>query len=170
MPTNTKANPTYPTRIDLDGESRGELIELLNQQLADTLDLYTQSKQAHWNVKGLDFFQLHELFDKLAEMVFPFVDEIAERVTALGGAAAGTVRMSASNSRLPEYPADLPEGRQHVEALAERWAAYAKNNRDAIDQADELDDQATADLFTQIQRDIDKGLYFLEAHLQKTRE
>src|ERR1044071_2135764 len=96
----------YKTSIDLPAEVREQVITLLNQHLADTFDLYSQTKQAHWNVKGPQFFQLHELFDKLADQLQDFADVIAERVTALGGTALGTVRMSAAASRLPEYPVD----------------------------------------------------------------
>src|SRR5687767_14692724 len=91
---------TFPTRIDLAADKRDKLVEILNQQLADTFDLYSQSKQAHWNVKGPQFHQLHELFDDLAEELQGYTDLIAERATALGGTALGTVRMSAEASRL----------------------------------------------------------------------
>jgi starvation-inducible DNA-binding protein len=157
----------FATRIDLPADKRAQLIELLNQQLADTFDLYSQTKQAHWNVKGSDFYQLHELFDELAAQVLEYVDMIAERATTLGGMAMGTARMAAANSRLEEYPADAVDGLQHVEALAERYARYAATARALIDTAiEEYGDQATGDMFNDITRAIDKSLWFLEAHLQ----
>ncbi len=107
MPITTM--PSFQTHIDFPADVRQKLIELLNQQLADTLDLYTQTKQAHWNVKGTGFFQLHELFDQLASDVFGFIDTIAERVTALGGYACGTARMAAQTSKLAEYPPEAME-------------------------------------------------------------
>jgi starvation-inducible DNA-binding protein len=157
---------TYATKNDLAPDVREKAIALLNQQLADTSDLYSQTKQAHWNVKGMQFYQLHELFDTLAEAVEEYIDLIAERATALGGTALGTVRMSAANSRLPEYPPDAVEGRQHVEALSTRFASLAKTSRGAIDSASSLGDADTADLFTQVSRGLDQHLWFLEAHLQ----
>jgi starvation-inducible DNA-binding protein len=157
---------TFKTRIDLPADNREKLIALLNQRLADTFDLYSQTKQAHWNVKGPQFHQLHELFDDLAGQVLDYVDLIAERATALGGTALGTVRMSAGASRLTEYPLDAGGSMQHVEAVAERFAALAATTRSAIDAADDLDDADTADLFTEVSRGLDKGLWFLEAHLQ----
>src|SRR5262245_51051904 len=123
----------HKTSIDLDAETRQQAIELLNQQLADTFDLYSQTKQAHWNVKGMHFIQLHELFDKLAAELLEHVDTIAERSTALGGTALGTARMSAAKSRLPEYSEDIFEGRESVEALVERYADLAATTRAAID-------------------------------------
>lgn len=157
---------TYKTSVSLDVAVRGEIIGLLNQQLADSLDLYSQTKQAHWNVKGMNFIALHKLFDEIAEVVEDSVDTIAERVTALGADAQGTVRMSASNSTLPEFPSDLQGGEAFVQALTERVAAFANSNRAAATAALEAGDEATGDLFIGITRDMDKYLYFLEAHLQ----
>ena len=106
----------YSTRIDLAEEVRIKVIELLNQSLAATLDLKTQTKQAHWNVKGTDFFQLHELFGAMSGELEEYVDMVAERVTALGGTALGTARIAASESVLPEYPLDAVGGIEHITA------------------------------------------------------
>lgn len=166
MPTTKTATATFPTHIDLPEADREPLIELLNKRLADTADLYSQVKQAHWNVKGPDFFQLHQLFDQLAGEVFPYIDLIAERATALGGVATGTVRMAAASSTLLEYPVEATEGQRHVKALIDRYAVFTANIRKAIDVADEHHDRSTADLFTEISRTADKQLWFLEAHVQ----
>jgi len=157
---------TFPTRNNLPSEVRERMIDLLNQQLADTFDLYSQAKQAHWNVKGPQFFELHELFDKLAEELTEYVDSIAERATALGGTAMGTVRMSASASRLSESPVDEAGDLFCVETLAARYSALGATTRAAIDRAAGEGDAATADLFTEVARGLDKRLWFLEAHLQ----
>jgi starvation-inducible DNA-binding protein len=157
---------TFPTRNDSAPENRAKILSLLNQHLADTFDLMSQTKFAHWNVKGPNFYQLHLLFDSLAEKVEEHVDEIAERVTALGGVAMGTARQAAASSRVPEFPAGVHKGMDVVAALADRFAAVGKTFRAAIDQADELGDKDTADLFTQVSRDLDQSLYFLESHLQ----
>ena len=155
----------YPTRIDLPKEVRSQVVTILNQTLAASLDLKTQIKQAHWNVKGKDFFQLHELFDEMAGEMGEYVDMVAERVTALGSTALGTARIAADVSILPEYPLDAVEGEEHITALAERYAAYGQHVREAIDQTDAAGDADTADLYTEISRTIDKRLWFLEAHL-----
>jgi starvation-inducible DNA-binding protein len=155
-----------PTRIDLAPATREAMVELLNRQLADTLDLYTQTKQAHWNVTGAQFQQLHELFDELAGQLIGHLDLLAERATALGGAARGTLRMAAAVSRLPEMPAGFHDGLAVVRLLADRYAALAASTRAAIETATRAGDAATADLFTEISRALDKALWFLEAHLQ----
>jgi len=157
---------TFTTRIDIPAEVRKAVIGMLNQHLADTFDLQSQAKQAHWNVKGPTFIALHGLFDKLAEELEGVIDDLAERVTALGGVALGTARLAAKHSRLPEFPLDITAGSDHVNALAERYSALAKTARAAIDETAKFGDAATADLFTEIVRGLDKSLWFLEAHLQ----
>ncbi|ELS00952.1 DNA-binding ferritin-like protein (oxidative damage protectant) [Xenococcus sp. PCC 7305] len=158
---------TYSTRIDLAEDVRVQVIEILNQTLAATLDLKTQTKQAHWNVKGQNFYQLHELFDAMAGELEEYVDMVAERVTALGGTALGTARVAAEASILPEYPLDAVSGLEHITALADRYAAYGKHVRVAIDTTGDLGDADTSDMYTEISRNIDKRLWFLEAHLVK---
>jgi len=162
----TQTHRTFSTRIDIVDSSRDELVELLNARLTDTFDLYSQLKQAHWNVKGSDFIQLHELYDTIAESVLEYVDTIAERATALGGLALGTARMAAAASTLDEYPADAVAGMDTVAAIADRLGVYGASARAAIEAALELDDQDTADLFIEVSRATDKHLWFVEAHQQ----
>lgn len=161
-----KTKTLFETHIDIDKETRTKLIEVLNAQLADTFDLFSQTKQAHWNVKGMDFMQLHELFDEGAALLIGYVDMLAERVTALAGEARGTVRMAAKNTTLEEFPEDTFQDETVVQVVAERWGAYAASTREAGDKAEQLKDMATNDLFIEIQRGVDKFLYFLDAHIQ----
>lgn len=163
-----RGNVVYPTRNDLPEGARSSVIELLDARLADAIDLQTQMKQAHWNVKGPTFFPLHELFDKINEDVEEYVDTIAERAVQLGGIAHGTARQAASRSTLPEYPA-AREGHQHVEAVSTALASFGKSVRAAIDQSDGLGDKDTAEVFTEISRGVDKWLWFVEAHLHAER-
>jgi len=157
----------YSTRIDLPVDVRTQVIAILAKTLATTLDLKTQIKQAHWNVKGLDFYQLHLLFDELAGEIEEYVDMVAERITALGGIPLGTARVAAANSVLPEYPLDAVAGVDHVTALSDRYGSYAAHVRTAITDTGDLGDADTSDLYTEISRNIDKRLWFLEAHLVK---
>jgi starvation-inducible DNA-binding protein len=159
----------FKTKNDLSERTRAKTIELLNARLADCIDLQTQCKQAHWNVKGPTFIALHELFDKVNEAVEDYVDDIAERAVQLGGVADGTARMVAKRSSLAEYPAGAADGRSHVEALSAALAEFGKSARKAIDEADELRAQDTSDIFTEVSRGIDKWLWFVEAHLQAER-
>lgn len=162
----SKTGAMHETSIDLAANLREQMIALCNQQLANTFDLYSQTKQAHWNVKGIHFSELHILFDKMAESIFEYVDTIAERATALGGTALGTARMAATASELSEFPSDVFEGTTMVRVMVERWAQYAAGVRAAANQADEAGDLDTSDMFVDISRTADKMLWFAEAHLQ----
>ena len=159
----------YDTRNDLPESVRTPVVNLLNSRLADAIDLGTQAKQAHWNVKGPNFIALHELFDQIAEHIEDHVDTLAERITALGGTAHGTIAAVARISSLPAYPTDITEGVQHVDALSGAVASFGAKVRKGIDEAAKVGDADTSDLFTGISREIDKDLWFLEAHLHAKR-
>lgn len=158
----------YETENDISLEQRLELNALMNQRLADAVDLQMQMKQAHWNVKGPHFIGLHELFDQIYEAVESYVDLIAERIVQLGGVAEGTVRVSAGRSRIEEYPLAIADGATHVEAVARALSTFGDEARKTIDQSDGLGDADTADIFTEISRGTDKWLWFVEAHSQAT--
>jgi starvation-inducible DNA-binding protein len=159
----------HSTRNDLSAKARAKVTTLLNARLADAIDLQLQARQAHWNVKGPQFIALHELFDQLAGELDGHVDEMAERITALGGIAEGTVQAVAGRSKLDAYPLDIAEGRAHLDALAAAYARFAKAVRKAIAESAKAGDADTSDLFTGISRSTDKGLWLLEAHLQADR-
>ena len=157
------------TRNDLPAETRKEMIELLNQALADCIDLETQTKQAHWNVRGPSCWGLHKLFDEINEAVEEYVDLLAERAAQLGGTGLGTARVVAERSRLPEYPHDIKDGMAHAKALSEALSTFGTAAREAIDTADDAEDKDTADVFTEISRGVDQWLWFVEAHVQAER-
>lgn len=154
-----------PTRNSLPDNTRKAMIALLNARLADAIDLRLAVKQAHWNVKGPTFIALHELFDQIQARVDAFVDDIAERAVALGGAAHGTAQVVVKETKLKPYPTELMPEKDHLNALADRLSAFGKLAREAIDAADEAGDKDTADLFTGVSRQMDKDLWFIEAHL-----
>jgi starvation-inducible DNA-binding protein len=158
----------HPTKNDLPDSVRSKAVALLNSRLADCIDLQTQTKQAHWNVKGPEFIALHKLFDEINEDIEDYVDTIAERAVQLGGTVEGTARAVAARSALPEYPLTITAGRDHVAALATALAAFGKSARQAIAQSDEFGDADTADVFTEVSRGIDKWLWMVEAHLQQS--
>ena len=163
----SQTNHIFSTHNDLPVPVRETMVALLNQQLADTFDLYSQVKQAHWNVKGPNFIALHELFDKISDLVLEQIDEIAERITALGGTAEGTVAVAAKRSKLKNYPLSITAGKDHLFYLSTQLSVYGKAVRTAIDDTTKLGDAGTADLFTGISRAVDQYLWFIEAHLQE---
>lgn len=153
------------TSNDLPDNTRKAMIALLNARLADAIDLRLSIKQAHWNVKGPTFIALHELFDQIQARVDTYVDDIAERAVALGGVVAGTAQAAVKGSKLEPYPTDVTAEKEHVKLLSARMSAFGKLAREAINAADEAGDKDTADLFTGVSRQMDKDLWFVEAHL-----
>ncbi|HVV67455.1 MAG TPA: DNA starvation/stationary phase protection protein Dps [Gammaproteobacteria bacterium] len=155
MPANKKSTNT----------ATKELIDLLNQSLANTLDLKLQVKQAHWNVRGENFIALHQLFDEVAGAVEEYADMLAERVLQLGGIAKGTIQVVAENSSLKPYSTEIYKSAEHVTALTSSLRAVADSNRALIDASDSLGDKVTADLCTEITRGLDKWRWFVESNL-----
>lgn len=153
------------TRNDLPAAKRTKVCKLLNERLRDSIKLRLCAKNAHWNVKGENFIALHKLFDEVYAEAEGYVDDIAERITALGGFADGSVA-SLTKSEIPDHPVNKSDWKTHVTALADELAAYGKLVRKDIDTSDELGDKGTADLFTGISRSVDKYLWFVESHLQ----
>lgn len=158
----------YETKNPLPEETRARAVDLLNRRLADCIDLQSQTKQAHWNVKGPHFIGLHKLFDEIYEATEEYVDLIAERVVQLGGIAEGTVRVCAERSTLNEYPLVISSGEEHVAALSDALAQFSGKAREAIDELDEMGDPDSMDILTEVSRGVDQWLWFVEAH-QQTR-
>jgi starvation-inducible DNA-binding protein len=158
----------YVTKNDLSSDRRTQVITLLNQRLADSIDLKLQCKHAHWNVKGPTFIALHTLFDQVASAVEEYVDLVAERVVQLGGVADGTVQTVAARTALLDYPGSLSTGEEHVAALSDALSQFGRTVRIGIEEMNDLEDAASADILTEVSRGIDKWLWFVEAH-QQTR-
>lgn len=145
---------------------RAAMVGLLQTHLATAIDITYQTKQAHWNVKGMNFIAVHKLFDELHEVVEAYVDTIAERLTGLGGQAHGTVQAASENSVLDAYPIDLVKSEDHLKRLADSYAKWSAAVEKGIEEAEEAGDPLTEDLLTEVGRGLDKSLYFLESHFQ----
>lgn len=156
----------YKNRVALPDDVKEKVVDIMNVKLAASLDMYSQAKYAHWNVKGVNFYQLHLVFDATAKVIYKQIDAIAERITQLGGTANGTVRMSAANSPIAPYDVEALSGPEHLEALANSLGTYCKELREASDKIDDLKDEPTADFFKQLVVEAEEELYFLESHLE----
>lgn len=157
----------HTTKMNIPEKARIELIGMLNLSLASTSDLYMQLKNAHWNVKGMEFIALHKLFDEVAELVERQVDVIAERITALGGTALGTLQATVKNSQLRIYPVDIFAAKDHLEHLTHNFAILGELSRNNIKESEKRNDLVTSDMYIALTNVLDHNLWFLEAHLQK---
>lgn len=162
----TKTAIKNTTKNDLAESTREAMIELLQQSTAEAVDLQTQAKLAHWNVKGENFIALHKLFDDATDEIRNFSDELAERLVQLGGLVEGNVQTIAKATNLPTYSTEIQAGKEHVDAFSSALATFGAHVRANIDKADQAGDMDTSDIFTEVSRGIDKLLWFVEAHNQ----
>ena len=156
----------YPNRVALSDDIKKQVVQILQERLAEATDMHSQAKFAHWNVKGDNFYQLHLVFDHVAKVIGKQVDPIAERLTQLGGVANGTIRQAACVSRIPEYPVETIAGMDHVRALSDSLGHYCQDMREASEKIDDIGDQPTSDFFNQLIVEAEEQLYFLESHLE----
>jgi len=152
--------------VELKSNSKSAVIELLNARLADSIDLALITKQAHWNLKGLQFIAVHEMLDLFRSAIDTHSDILAERVAQLDGIALGTSQVVASATSLPPYPTEIRKVPDHLAALAERYAKLANQVRDDIDTVEEAGDATSADILTAFSRELDKDLWFIKSHLE----
>ena len=150
----------------LPADVRKKLCDSLRGVLTDGLDLHSQIKVAHWNIKGPQFAALHPLFDTFATDLAVHNDTIAERILTLGGLAVGTARHIAKNSRLPDYPQEITRDLEHVKLLAERIGTYLVGVRATRDLSIDSKDDDTNSVLTDIVTMFEKHAWFLHATLE----
>lgn len=155
----------HKTRNNMDSNAKSVAMALLNARVADSIDLALITKQAHWNIKGINFIAVHEMLDTLRTQIDDYVDTMAERIIQLGGTALGTVQTTEKKTTLEPYPTDIHTIKDHLEALIDRYGKVANAVRANIDESDEAGDATSADVLTEVSRGLDKALWFLEAHL-----
>lgn len=157
----------HKTQNDIPSNVKSSSIALLNKNLAVLIDLSLATKQAHWNLKGIQFIAVHEMLDGFRDQLDEHTDTIAERAVQLGGTALGTTQVVEKDTILPAYPTDIYAIKDHLNVLIKHYADTANLVRRSVDEAADAGDADTADIFTAASRDLDKSLWFLEAHVQE---
>ena len=157
---------TTPSIALAGDNAKSAVIDILNARLADAIDLSLIIKQAHWNLKGLQFIGVHEMLDLFRTAVDQHVDTIAERVAQLDGIALGTSQVVAKSSKLDPYPTEIRKVTDHLKALADRYATIANQVREDIDATEEAGDADASDILTAFSRELDKELWFIKSHLE----
>ena len=157
----------HETKNDLKDNAKKVCIDLLEQRVAESIDLALITKQAHWNLKGPQFIAIHKMLDGFRDKIDDGTDTMAERMIQLGGTTFGTSQEVVKRTKLPPYPIDIYAIHDHLHALIDRYAIVANAIRKSIDESDEAGDPDTADIFTEVSRFLDKALWFLEAHVQE---
>lgn len=156
----------YKSPSHLSEDARSKISDALNARLADGLDLHSQIKVAHWNIKGPNFASLHPLFETFAVSLAAFNDEIAERAVTLGARAYGTARHIAKTSKIQEYPQETGRDMDHVKLLAERIETYLNGLRETRGIGEKFQDVDTVDLLTSVISEFEKNAWFLRASLE----
>jgi starvation-inducible DNA-binding protein len=156
----------YKSPSHLPEDARITIADTLNARLADGLDLHSQIKVAHWNIKGPQFASLHPLFETFAVSLAGHNDAVAERAVTLGARAYGTIRHVAKTSKLADYPQDTTRDLEHVKLLADRIEGYLEGVRASRGVGEKLGDTDTVDLLTGIITEFEKHAWFLRASLE----
>ena len=153
------------TNLGVDESARQQLIDVLNKRLSDAFVLYTKTRNYHWNVTGIEFIQLHKLFEEQYDALAESVDEIAERVRQLGGFAFGTLDEFKANSAIEEQPGRVPSAQDMIRNLMHDHEAVVRQLRQDADKAEELEDMTTNDFIIGLAQEHEKMAWFLRAHL-----
>ncbi|MBO7332311.1 MAG: DNA starvation/stationary phase protection protein Dps [Alphaproteobacteria bacterium] len=146
-------------------QQKEKSIVVLNQFVTDFLCLALATKQAHWNMRGSNFISVHEMLDPFNEKLLEYVDLFAERAVQLGGTALGTAQEIVKVTKLSPYPTDIYATTQHLILLQQQYGEVANAVRQVVENGEA--DADTIDILTGASEDLDKFLWFIEAHLSE---
>lgn len=159
------SNYTVPGLNENDAK---KLIDELQARLTDFNDLHLVLKHAHWNVTGPNFIAVHEMIDPQVELVRGYADEVAERVSTLGGAPIGTPAGHVENRTPLAYEVNEGSTQEHLAALNEVYVQVLTALRESLAIAGDLD-PITEDIFIAQTAELEKFQWFVRAHLENSQ-
>lgn len=157
-------NDTEHINIGIADDHRRIIANGLSELLADSYLLFLKSQNYHWNVTGMHFQALHELFEEHYTELFAAIDEIAERIRALGQKAPGTFRQYLELTNIPE-DTDTPSAEKMIQRLLEAHEQVIRTAQKTLSACEEAEDEATLDLLTQRLHVHAKTAWMLRSHL-----
>jgi starvation-inducible DNA-binding protein len=152
--------------IGISTDDRARIVESLSTVLADAYMLYLKTHNFHWNVTGPMFSTLHVMFEEQYTEQWNALDDIAERIRALGHYAPGTYKRYAELSSITEEP-DVPSAKEMIRQLVEGQETLIRSARAAVKIADEIDDYPTADMLSTRMEVHEKNAWMLRAFLEQ---
>ena len=152
--------------IDITDKHLKEFSVLLNTLLADEYILYTKTRNAHWNIQGPNFIELHKFFESQYDALDIIIDDVAERVRALGHFALGSLKDFSAITRLSEHEQDFTDQKHIIQTLLNDHEALIRSLRkDILITAEEHRDLGTADFLTGLMEQHEKMSWMLRAYL-----
>ncbi len=153
--------------LGISQESLNEINDLLNQVLADGNVLYIKLRKFHWNLSGDNFMELHKLFEEQYDAVAEAIDEVAERISTLGGIAIGTTSEFAELSLLIENPGKIPSNQEMIKELVNDHETIVKALRKFVDDTEEkFGDKGTSDFLTALMQAHEKMAWKLRKYFK----
>lgn len=141
-----------------------DVVRVLNQQVANWTVAFTKLHNFHWYVKGPNFFALHTKFEELYDEASQFIDDLAERILAIGGNPVATLRENLDISIIDEA-GKYYKAEEMVAELSKDFTNVSKQLEEAIEVAGKAEDDVTEDMFIGMQTDIDKHNWMLKSYL-----
>jgi starvation-inducible DNA-binding protein len=169
MKATTKTPAKTETKIDigLSEDQRYGVAEILTCVLADEYVLYTKTRNYHWNIVGLQFRELHKLFEEQYEQLSESIDEVAERIRMLDHQASGTLSEFLEHTRLQEHPGQYPPAREMLANLVADHEAIIRQLREDLEECqDTYHDVGTSDFLLQHMEAHEKMAWMLRAFLE----
>ena len=147
----------------LDQDARASVAQALNNVLADTYVLYQKTHAYHWNVTGPQFHTLHTMFEEQYREMWTALDELAERVRALGHFAPASGKAFSDTAAIESADAEPPTAAAMVSNLLDGHETLIRRAREALETADDADDAASEDLLTQRIQSHEKTAWMLRS-------